>query len=134
MKVPKEARKLARSLFRASLDGGRLDRARVANVLKIVGDRPPRHAVSVLKAYERLVRLELDRRHAVVESAAALNSADADAILGDLKKRFGGDITHEVKVNPALIGGIRVQLGSNVWDGSVQGRLDYLQTAIDQVL
>lgn len=132
MKVPKEARKLSRSLFRASFADGHLDRSRVAAVLSTVAARPPRYAFSVMKNYERLVRMELARRHAVIESAGALNPADAEKILGDLKKRFGADITHELKVTPGFIGGIRVQLGSNVWDGSIQGRLAYLQTAFDR--
>ena len=45
--------------------------------------------------------------------------------------RFGADITHELKVTPALIGGIRVQLGSDVWDGSVSGRLQHLQSTLN---
>jgi F-type H+-transporting ATPase subunit delta len=130
MKVPKEARKLSRSLFRASFTGGRLDRARVAIVLKTVAARPPRHAVSVMRNYERLVRMELARRHVVIESATPLDPAESTRVLGDLQTRFGNDITHEFKVSPALIGGIRVQLGSDVWDGSVQGRLELLRSKL----
>jgi F-type H+-transporting ATPase subunit delta len=132
MKVPKEARKLSRSLFRASLTGERLDPARVAIVLKTMAQRPPRHAFNVLKNYERLIRLELDRRHATIESATALSEPAAAQILADLQHRFGADITHEVKVQPALIGGLRVQLGGNIWDGSIQGRLAYLQSSFER--
>ena len=130
MKVPKEARKLSRSLFRASFTGGRLDGARVSAVLKSVAENPPRHAVSVLKNYERLVRMELHRRHASIESATPLEPAAAGRLLGDLRQRFGEDITHELKVNPALIGGVRIQLGSDVWDGSIHGRLELLRSKL----
>lgn len=130
MKVPKEARKLSRSLFRASFADGHLDRARVNIVLKSVAAHPPRHAMSVMKDYERLVRMELARRHAVIESATSLEPATAEHILHDLRNRFGADITHELKVNPALIGGVRIQLGSDVWDGSVQGRLELLRSRL----
>ena len=132
MKIPKEARKLSRSLFRASFTGGRLDRAKVAAVLQDVAARKPRHTVGVLKDYQRLVRLELARRHAVIESATPLEPAATEGILRDLQARFGSDITHEIKVNPTLIGGVRIQLGSDVWDGSVQGRLELLQNALNQ--
>ena len=130
MKIPKEARKLSRSLFRSSFTDGRLDRAKVTAVLQAVAERKPRHTLGALKDYQRLVRLELARRHAVIESATALEATATDAILGDLQARFGTDITHELKVNPALIGGVRIQLGSDVWDGSVSGRLEHLQNAL----
>jgi F-type H+-transporting ATPase subunit delta len=130
MKIPKEARKLSRSLFRASFTEGRLDRARITAVLREVATRKPRHTLSVLKAYERLVRLELERRHAVIASATPLELEVAAEVLTDLQTRFGADITHEFKVNPALIGGLRVQIGSNVWDGSVSGRLELLRSRL----
>ena len=130
MKIPKEARKLSRSLFRSSFTDGRLDPAKVTAVLKNVVERKPRHTLSALKDYQRLVRMELARRHAVIESATALGTDAGEGILRDLRTRFGADITHEFKVNPALIGGIRVQLGSDVWDGSVSGRLEHLQNAL----
>ena len=130
MKIPKEARKLSRSLFRSSFTEGRLDPARVTAVLQEVKARKPRHVASALKDYQRLVRLELARRHAVIESATALEPAAADEILGDLRARFGTDITHELKVNPALIGGARIQLGSDVWDGSVSARLELLRSKL----
>jgi len=130
MKIPKEARKLSRSLFRSSFTEGRIDHAKVTAALREVAARRPRHVASALKDYQRLVRMELARRHAIIESATALEPAVADEILGDLRARFGTDITHELKVNPTLIGGVRIQLGSDVWDGSVSGRLELLRSKL----
>ena len=130
MKIPKEARKLSRSLFRSSFTDGRLDRAKVTAVLQAVIERKPRHTLSALKNYQRLVRMELARRHAVIESATPLELDASTGILLDLQTRFGNDITHQFKVTPALIGGVRIQLGSDVWDGSVSGRLERLQNAL----
>ena len=89
MKIPKEARKLSRSLFRSSFTDGRLDRAKVTAVLQAVAERKPRHTLGALNDYQRLVRLELARRHAVIESATALEATATNAILGDLQARFG---------------------------------------------
>ncbi|MEI6560526.1 MAG: F0F1 ATP synthase subunit delta [Verrucomicrobiota bacterium] len=130
MKIPKEARKLSRSLFRSSFTNGRLDRSKVNAVLQAVAARKPRHTLSALKDYQRLIRMELARRHAMIESAAPLEAVAADGILNDLRTRFGADITHEFKVNPVLIGGVRIQLGSDVWDGSVSGRLELLRSKL----
>ena len=130
MKVPKEARKLARSIFRSSFSDGHLDEAKVAAaVSKTVSDKPRQYAAG-LRALQRLVRMELDRRHAVIESATALESASSAKILADLRQRYGTDITSEFKVNPALIGGLRIKLGSDVWDGSVRGRLNLLEESL----
>jgi len=130
MKIPKEARKLSRSLFRSSFTDGRLDRDKVTAVLQGVAARKPRHTLSALKDYLRLVRMELARRNALIESATPLELDASAGILSDLRDRFGNDITHEFKVNPALIGGVRIQLGSDVWDGSVSGRLELLRSKL----
>lgn len=126
MKISKEARKLSRSLFRHSFTDGRLDNAKVAAVVKEIVARKPRHYLDALKDLQRLVRLELERRHAIIESATPLDAAAAAKITGDLKARYGADVTTEFKVTPELIGGLRIQLGSDVWDGSIQGRLSRL--------
>lgn len=127
MKIPKEARKLSRSLFRSSFNNGRLDQAKVAAVVAQTVSAKPRHYIEALKNLQRLIRLELAKRHAVIESAEPLDSAASGKIANDLKARYGADITLEFHVQPGLIGGLRIKLGSDVWDGSVRGRLDRLE-------
>jgi len=127
MKIPKEARKLSRSLFRSAMVNGRLDAARVAALVADVANTRPRHYLSALQNLQRLVRMELARRHAVIESAVALDAATSARIVTDLKARYGADITTEFATNPDLIGGTRIRLGSDVWDGSVRGRLNALK-------
>lgn len=127
MKIPKEARKLSRSLYRSSFTDGRLDNAKVAAVVQQTISSKPRHYLDAIKNLQRLLRLELDRRHAVIESAVALDSATANQVVADLKSRYGSDITIAFKVTPELLGGLRIRLGSDVWDGSVSGRLVALE-------
>ena len=43
------------------------------------------------------------------------------------KKKYGDDLTTEFVVDPALLGGIRVRVGSDVWDGTLRHRLERLQ-------
>lgn len=131
MKISKEARKLSRSLFRASFTDGHLDRTKVSGIVQETIQAKPRHYIDVLKDYQRLLRLELDRRHAVIESASQLDVSTSVQIVRDLKTRYGQDITTEFKVNPELIGGLRIKLGSDVWDGSVRGRLNTLQDELN---
>ncbi|MBV9126618.1 MAG: F0F1 ATP synthase subunit delta [Verrucomicrobia bacterium] len=127
MKITKEAHALARQLLRLSLADGTLDRARVSSLVQSVLQEKPRHYLGALEAYQRLLRLEIEKRHAVIESAAPLNSATADAVVSSLRQKYGNDLTTEFKVNSELIGGMRVKIGSDVWDGSVRNRLARLQ-------
>ena len=128
MKIPKEASKLSRSLFRSSFVGGRLDQAKVAELVRQTIATKPRQYIPALKNLQRLIRMELARRHAVIESAVPLPPATSTKILGDLKARYGDDITSEFITNPGLIGGLRVKLGSDVWDGSILGRLNQISS------
>jgi F-type H+-transporting ATPase subunit delta len=73
------------------------------------------------------VRLELERRHAIVDSATALDEAHTASLRNDLASRFGNDLTIEFRTNPELLGGLRIQVGSDVWDGTVSNRLHLLQ-------
>lgn len=127
MKITKEARALSRQLFRLSLTDEKVDRSKVNSVVQTVITQKPRHYLGALNQYQRLVRLELAKRHVVVESAVPLSSETSASVLSNLKQKYGEDLTSEFTVNPALIGGMRIKLGSDVWDGSVRARLNSLQ-------
>ena len=127
MKITKEARKLSRQLFRLSLTDNRIDRAKVSSLVQSVLTEKPRHYLGGLEAFERLLRLEMDRRHATIESATPLSEQTSSAVVTNLKHKYGDDLTTEFRVNPELIGGMRIKVGSDVWDGSVRQRLARLQ-------
>ena len=126
MKSPREARKTARSLFRGCLTEGKLDADRVRAVADALATDKPRGYMSVLQSFLRLVRLELDRRHVVIESAAPLTAAETTELRADIERTHGTDLTFETAIRPELIGGLRVRVGSDVWDGSVRTRLEAL--------
>jgi F-type H+-transporting ATPase subunit delta len=73
------------------------------------------------------VRLDRDRHTAIVESATALSDPLQQGIRADLKRLYGDGLDMTFRPSPALIGGIRIKVGSNVYDGSVRGRLAALQ-------
>jgi F-type H+-transporting ATPase subunit delta len=130
MKIPKEARKISRELFQASLDEGRLNEGRVRAIANQVVSSKPRYFSHILKEYERLVRLELAKHHAVIESATEMDEAARAEVEATLRKRFGPDVTTEFSVHPELIGGMRIKIGSDVFDSTVRDRLRRLDAAL----
>jgi F-type H+-transporting ATPase subunit delta len=127
MRTAKEARKVSGQLFRNSFTEGKLDKEKISHMVETLLAEKPRHYVDALKDYQRLVRLETEKRHAVIESATQLNSALANQIVTNLRRRYGDDLTTEFRTNPDLLGGLRIKIGDDVWDGSVKNRLHKLQ-------
>lgn len=126
MKISREARRQARDLFELSMVDGRLDTSRLHTVFAGVAEKKPRHYFQILKELARLVRLEVAGHHAVIESAVPVESGKIREFETGLRNRFGA-LTTEFRQNSALIAGIRVQIGSDVWDGSIQARLEALK-------
>ncbi|MEA3212943.1 MAG: F-type H+-transporting ATPase subunit delta [Chthoniobacter sp.] len=131
-KLARDARKLSKQLFQASFTNGQLEEAKVRAISAKVVASKPRHFLGILKDYLRKVRLDVESRHAVIESAQPLDGALSAQVVNDLKAKYGANLTTEFKVTPELIGGLRIKLGSNVWDGSVRERLDRLENNLVQ--
>ena len=133
MKIPKEAKKLSRTLFKSSFSNGQLDNAKVLALVAKTISTKPRQYQSALKNYQRLLRLELERHHAFIESAEPLDLSIRAQILVGLRAKYGSSVTADFTVTPELIGGIRIRLGSDVWDSSVSGRLTALEQSLTTV-
>ncbi|PYK61983.1 MAG: H(+)-transporting ATPase [Verrucomicrobia bacterium] len=127
MQVKKEVRQLAREMLRASFTDGQLDRGRIASVVDSILAKKSRNYLKILEYYKRLLRLEAEKRHARIETTTALEPQIASQISLNLARRYGTDLTTEFVVNPALLGGMRIRVGSDVWDSSVRNRLERLQ-------
>jgi F-type H+-transporting ATPase subunit delta len=77
----------------------------------------------ILRAFEALVDERLGRVKAAVTTAAPLPAAEAEALRHALGKLTGKDVYLEVRQEPAILGGIIAQIGSQVYDGSLRSRL-----------
>ena len=109
---------------------GMLDEERARQVAALVGASGRRGALPLLTEFHRLVRLEVDRRTALVESAAALPPETRDLVSEELARRFGPGVNTTFVVDPALIAGLRITVGSEVFDGSVRARLGTLEARL----
>lgn len=127
MSISKQARREGKELFRTCLVNGLLDEARVRQTVQRVLELKPRGYLGILAHFQRLVRLDVERRTARVESAVPL-AADLQAgVQASLQKVYGAGLQLSFAQNPALIGGMRIKVGSDVYDGSVQARLAALE-------
>jgi F-type H+-transporting ATPase subunit delta len=127
MKGSKQSRRDAKDLFRATQVNGVMDENKVRQVVDEVLKAKPRGYTGILDHFMRLVKLDLQRRSARVESVIALDDAQQNNVKSVLTKRYGAGLNFTFAQNPALIGGMRIKVGSDVFDGSIQARLAQLQ-------
>lgn len=129
MKVSKTAAATARRLFGLCQTGGKLDDAKLrAAVASLVASKP-RDYRGVLGALQKLTRLEFERRKVTIESAVELDEATRSRVVSGLARQYGTDLVVDYQVTPSLLGGLRIRVGNDVFDGSVQGRLERLANA-----
>jgi len=127
MKINKQAKRQAKQLLRFCLVNGLLDENRVRNVVQHVVAGGRRDSLPILSHFRRLVKLEIAGRTATVESAAPLPPDLQASIEAGLARRYGPGLSTAFAHRPALIGGMRIQVGSDVYDGSVRASLAALE-------
>jgi len=127
MKISKQAQRDARQLFRSCLVNGLLDESRVRQALALLAEKKPRGYLEILSRLHRLVKLELAQRSVSVENAVETTPAQMADIKASLEKQYGPGLDIQYWINPKLIGGLRIQVGSDLYDGSVKTRLEKLE-------
>ncbi len=127
MKTSKLALREARELFRSCRVNGLLDENRARQAVSLLLSKKPRGYVEILERLQRLVKLDLEQHSARVESAVPLSSDVRNSVAGQIKGKYGDGVDISFAENPALIGGLRIQVGSDLYDGSVKMRLDKLE-------
>jgi F-type H+-transporting ATPase subunit delta len=132
MKSSQQIRREAKSLFRVCQVNGVLDENRVRQAVRQLLALKPRGFMSILASLERWVKLDIERRTARIESAVPLPAELRADLQRNLARHYGPGLRFTFSPNAALLGGVRIQVGSDVYDGSVEGRLARLQEALSQ--
>jgi F-type H+-transporting ATPase subunit delta len=130
MKGSRQVKRTARRLYRLCLVDGALDPGRVRLVAQRLAASNRRGALTILAGFQRLVRLDTDRHTAVVESATPLEDTVRSQVRADVARRYGPRIETSFVENAALIGGMRIKVGSDVYGGSVRARLASLEARL----
>ena len=130
MKVSKVAQSTARRIFRlCSKDGQVIEEHLKVAVAKLAKEKP-RDYRGMLQALRRLLQAELAKKQVTVESAVDLNKATSSKVKKSLCSQYGDDLNFDFKVNPELLGGMRIRVGNDLFDGSVKARLERLQESL----
>jgi F-type H+-transporting ATPase subunit delta len=129
MKISKVAAATARRLYGMCQVNGELDDSRLRDLVSKLIAAQPRDYRAILASIQRLARLEMARREVLVESATVLSATEGQRISAGLAKDYGDKLTIQYKTTPELLGGLRIKVGDDVFDGSVKGRLDRLSKA-----
>ena len=81
-------------------------------------------------AYRSLLDSKLGLTRAEVGAAEDLGEAERAELIRALERVIGGKVQAQYRVNPAMIGGARVRVGSTIYDGSVRAQLDRLHAQL----
>jgi F-type H+-transporting ATPase subunit delta len=129
MASSKRIKREAKQLFQLCLVNGLMDGDRVRQVARTLISAGHRDCPALLAHFVRLVRLEQAKHTAKVESAIPLPAELRDATESSLKRSYGPGVITEFVHSPSLIGGMRIQVGSDLYDGSVLARLRALENS-----
>jgi F-type H+-transporting ATPase subunit delta len=117
-------------LYRLCVVDGLLDESRARLVMYRIAEARRRGGIGVLAHFGRLVALDRDRHTAHVESAVPLPGDLRAAVEMDVTRLFGPGVEASFEENADLIGGMRLRVGSHVYDGSVRGRLEAMEARL----
>jgi len=85
---------------------------------------------AMISSFEKLAAEDRGAISAEVTTALPLTEAQSKALAASLRTALGKDPEIETKVDPAILGGLKVRVGSRLYDASLKSRLDSLKFAL----
>ena len=126
----KQIQQLSRQFLKLSMVDGEVSPERVAGILQYIEKHRPANSVAVLKSYHRLVSAEIARSEARVEHAGPMDNSVLASIAGAMTRKYARRITGVSRRNDALLAGLRVRVGDDVYESSVAGQLASLAQSV----
>ena len=130
MRGDKKTRLLAKQLFKLSLVNGEVSATQVAGVLGFVEKIQPRQSLALLKLYHRAIETEIAKSRAIVEHAGPIADSALKLIASAMTQKYKRTVTASAQRNDALFAGLRVRVGSDVYESTVAGQLAALSSAL----
>lgn len=125
----KQVAQNAKKLFRLCLVSGRLDPDRARRVVQMVIAERQRGSLRLLRQFKRLLKLHEEQRTARVECAVPATPDIERSVRHRIGRLYGAGISTVFAHNPQLIGGMRIRVGCDVFDGSILNGLRALRTS-----
>ena len=129
MKSTREIKRAAKHLFRLCFVNGSLDEDRVRSVLQGILGSKRRRSLPLASQFQRLVSVDRLRHTARVESAVSLLPDLQANVQASLVRAYGPELSTSFAENPTLIGGMRIRVGSDLYDGSIKAGLAALENS-----
>ena len=130
MRADKKTKALAKQLFKLSVVNGAVSPEQVAGVLAYVEKVAPRNSLALLKLYHRAVATEFAKSRAIVEHAGPLSDTTLRLIEAAMTKKYSRPVTASARPNPQLLAGLRVRVGSDLYESTVSGQLATLSASV----
>lgn len=128
MRASRQSQQFARQLFRLSLADGQVSAERVNGVLAHLAAHPPRQPLAVLRRYQRLITIQLAKNRALVEHAGPVDDGVLRVIETAFTQKYQRPIAAVARPAPALIAGLRIRVGDDLYESSVASQLAALST------
>ena len=123
MRADKKTKLLAKQLFKLSVVNGAVSPEQVTGVLGYIEKHAPRQSLALLQLYHRAISTELAKASAGVEHAGPVSDAALQSIAAAMTRKYSRPVTASAKANPKLLAGLRVRVGSDVYESTVAGQL-----------
>ena len=91
------------------------------------------YLLDIINSFENLIASLRGEKLAIITSATELSEAEVKDIKIKLKEKFDSDFIINVKVDPNLIGGLKIQVGSQMIDSSIKNQLQLLKEKMKEV-
>ncbi len=127
MKLTQEVRLSAKRLFKLAVAGDKINEERILAIVDDVLKRKPRHYIPILKRFVALLKFEIEKQTLTISSAKKMEQSEIHQIVAAMNRLFSQVNYIRSEIDPSLIGGLKIKLGSNVWDDSVRGRLQKVE-------
>ncbi len=105
-----------------------MDESRLRKAVVLIAKQRPRGYLQVLGRLTQLAKLEVERHTHEVISSVQLEDG-GKAVFALLEKHFGKPLAQRTEVRSELLGGLKIRVGSDVWDATIRGRLEALTRA-----
>ena len=123
IRTTKQARREAKRLLALCMVNGKLEEDRVRQVVQAAIQSGRRGCLILLRHFHRLVKIECDRHTAEVQSAVPLPFDLQARVRAGIEGLYGSGLTTLFAHDPTLIGGMRIQVGNDVYDSSIRSGL-----------